>query len=499
VNDKADLRFDGWTVNRISGEMTKDGRAARLPQQPLRILIELYDNAGAIVTREQLVKVLWPTGIVDFDNGLNVAVRKLRLALDDVGDAPKYIETLPKVGYRFAVPAIAVPRDSPSPADERVSSGPRLASGKPGTIVAVSLGVLAGAIGAAWWWSTGQAIVDSGAARVVETTPTPPAQPKHVPSVRAREFYLEGLSQRSRRDINATRIALENFEAALREDPEYAEAWAALADVNSGMVIRHTVPYAEGIPPALAAAKRAIELDASLAQGHISLAQIRLDHERDFAAARVALERARAINDQSSRLWHAYAMWHAHQGHVDEALADIRKARELEPMVLLYQSNYAAILYNARRYEDAIAYLTPILEANPKFAQARSVLANALMATGDLAGAERQLELRPAPDLYQAERGYLAAKQGNLDRARQEIVRLEELARKGFGTGYAIATIYTALGDLDRGCEYLARAVDDHSILLAWMRLDPRMDPLRGRRCFADVEKRVYAKALDAK
>jgi tetratricopeptide (TPR) repeat protein len=359
--------------------------------------------------------------------------------------------------------------------------------------------VVAAAIGVTWWWSTEQAVVDSADARAPSSSSSAPAEPKHVPSVRAREFYLEGLSQRSRRDINATRLAMESFQAALREDPDYAEAWAAFADVNSGMVIRHMVPYAEGIPAALAAARRAIELDESLHQGHIALAQILLDHERDFTASRAVLERARAINDQSSRLWHAYAMWHAHQGHVDEALADIRKARELEPMVLLYQSNYAMILYNARRYEDAIAYLTPILEANPNFAQARSVLANALMATGDLAGAERQLELRPAPDLYQAERGYLAAKQGKPELARSEIGRLEELAREGFGTGYAVATIYTALGDLDRGCEHLARAVDDHSILLAWMRLDPHMDPLRGRRCFADVEKRVYAKTPSGK
>src|SRR6186997_3726564 len=95
------IAFDGWKVDRVSGEISRAGRAARLPQQPLRILIELYDHAGAVVTREQLVKALWPAGIVDFDNGLNVAMRKLRVALDDVADTPRYIETLPKVGYRF--------------------------------------------------------------------------------------------------------------------------------------------------------------------------------------------------------------------------------------------------------------------------------------------------------------------------------------------------------------------------------------------------------------
>src|SRR4029453_17430113 len=99
--ERGALQFDGWTVDRVSGETSRDGRKTRLPQQPLRILIELTDRVGEVVTREELVKALWPQGVVDFDNGLNVAVRKLRVALDDVGDTPRYVETLPRVGYRF--------------------------------------------------------------------------------------------------------------------------------------------------------------------------------------------------------------------------------------------------------------------------------------------------------------------------------------------------------------------------------------------------------------
>ena len=86
MNTETELQFDGWTVNRISGDIARNGNASRLPQQPLRILLELSDHAGTVVTREQLVKALWPAGVIDFDNGLNVAVRKLRVALDDVGD-----------------------------------------------------------------------------------------------------------------------------------------------------------------------------------------------------------------------------------------------------------------------------------------------------------------------------------------------------------------------------------------------------------------------------
>src|SRR5436190_582266 len=69
------FQFDGWAVDRVSGDISRGGHSTRLQQQPLRILVELFDHAGEVVTREHLVKVLWPAGVVDFDNGLNVAMR----------------------------------------------------------------------------------------------------------------------------------------------------------------------------------------------------------------------------------------------------------------------------------------------------------------------------------------------------------------------------------------------------------------------------------------
>ena len=95
------LSFDGWTLDRASGELTRAGTTVRLAQQPLRVLLELIDNAGLVVTRDALVKALWPKGIVDFDNSLNGIVRKLRVALGDDSETPRYIETLPRIGYRF--------------------------------------------------------------------------------------------------------------------------------------------------------------------------------------------------------------------------------------------------------------------------------------------------------------------------------------------------------------------------------------------------------------
>ena len=99
--DAPDYSFDGWSLKSATGELVRGGETQRLTKQPLTILIELLDHAGDVVTRERLVELLWPKGVVDFDNGLNVAVRRLRIALGDETGTPRYIETLPRIGYRF--------------------------------------------------------------------------------------------------------------------------------------------------------------------------------------------------------------------------------------------------------------------------------------------------------------------------------------------------------------------------------------------------------------
>ena len=284
------LQFDGWTLDRVSGEISRDGRMTRLPQQPLRILIELTDRAGEVVTREQLVKALWPQGVVDFDNGLNVAVRKLRVALDDVGDTPRYVETLPRVGYRFigklgtAVPPAAI---EPTPA--RSVRGMWL-------LLAFAVVALAAGLGIFWFSER-----SAGGTR-------------HVPSARAEELYVEGMHQRSRRDVDATALALAKLEEAIKEDPEYAEAWAGYSRTLSSAVVRQLMTPAEGLPKARAAAERALRLDPKVADAHVTLLHIHMDFDKDFAAATRDVEKARQLGLNTASFWHYSAMWHAQQG-----------------------------------------------------------------------------------------------------------------------------------------------------------------------------------------
>jgi DNA-binding winged helix-turn-helix (wHTH) protein/TolB-like protein/Tfp pilus assembly protein PilF len=108
------IHFDGWTLHRPLGELARDGRRIRLQDQPFQVLDELITHPGELVTREQLIARLWPRVVVDFDTGLNTAVRKLRVALGDVAETPRYIETVPRRGYRF-IATIDPPQAPPVP------------------------------------------------------------------------------------------------------------------------------------------------------------------------------------------------------------------------------------------------------------------------------------------------------------------------------------------------------------------------------------------------
>ncbi len=111
-----EIRFDGWSLRTDSGELARDGAVTRLQDQPLQVLVELLARPGELVTREQLIARLWPKGVVDYETGLNTVVRKLRAALGEDANSPRYIETIPRKGYRFigtlepiAEPAAAQP------------------------------------------------------------------------------------------------------------------------------------------------------------------------------------------------------------------------------------------------------------------------------------------------------------------------------------------------------------------------------------------------------
>jgi tetratricopeptide (TPR) repeat protein len=244
---------------------------------------------------------------------------------------------------------------------------------------------------------------------------------------------------------------------------------------------------------ARSAALRAIELDPKLAAGHTALGLVLMYYDADYAAAEQEFHAARALDDHYARLWHGLGVLRGFQGRTDEALDYLGRARELEPMTLLYTWSYSNQLYYMRRYQEAIEHVRPVLASQPRFDQARSVLIRALVETGDIKAAVEQLPLRYAEPPTWSDDGLVYARAGRREDAERQLERLERHEREGYGVSYEMAVVHAALGQIEEACAALRRAPDDHSSALGWLRLDPRMDPLRKQACYSEVAQRLYA------
>jgi TolB-like protein/DNA-binding winged helix-turn-helix (wHTH) protein/Tfp pilus assembly protein PilF len=165
-----EIRFDGWTLSKRSGELTRGGQRTRLQGHPLTVLVALLDRPGELVTREELIRRLWPQQVVDYDTALNAAVRRLRAALGDDADTPRYVETLPRRGYRFIGSVDPLPPVLPSVppsagVEERAADLPAPGRDPRFLAVAVAAGILLVAVA----WLTFRDVRDPAAGPVAGT------------------------------------------------------------------------------------------------------------------------------------------------------------------------------------------------------------------------------------------------------------------------------------------------------------------------------------------
>src|SRR5262245_14847553 len=147
MHEGQDIAFDGWVLRPVTGELLRDGACLRLQDRSLQTLTLLLSRPGELVTREELIAHLWPKTVVDYDTGINTVMRKLRIALNDDSDAPRYIETVPRKGYRFIgkiEPAIeAAP---PLPAVEGTGERHAFRGYRLAIAALIAIGLLVGAI-----------------------------------------------------------------------------------------------------------------------------------------------------------------------------------------------------------------------------------------------------------------------------------------------------------------------------------------------------------------
>jgi DNA-binding winged helix-turn-helix (wHTH) protein/TolB-like protein/Flp pilus assembly protein TadD len=302
-------------------------------------------------------------------------------------------------------------------------------------------------------------------------------------NVEAYQLYLQGryLSQRARPDDINKSIGF--FQKALAIDPNYAPAYAGIADAYRASVLLAEASPSEALPKAKNAAARSVEIDDLYAEGHAVRGWLAFWFDWDWTAAEADAKRSIELDPISSDSHQFYAHLLSNTGRHEESLAEIRKALEIEPVSLRANSLYGMFLYHARRDEEAVAQFHRVLELDPEYRVALMFGARALAGQGDYEGAlamVRRVNGRqgPATDPRAVEAVILAAS-GRRQEAGNILRELEAESKVRYISPYNMALIRLRLGDPDGAMELLERAYTARDIRLVFLHVERTWDPLR--------------------
>ncbi len=320
----------------------------------------------------------------------------------------------------------------------------------------------------------------------------------YTESSEAYQLYLRGRFYWNKRGEDAMRKSLEYFQQAIERDPTFALAYAGLADAyillgafeaSSGM------PPHDALPKARAAALKALEIDESLAEPHVSLAHIKYYYDRDWVAAEREYKRAIELNPNYpiAPLW--YAVFLMSDGRFDEALAKARRAQELDPLSLPINMILGWVFLNARQYDQAVDQLRKTLEMEPNFILGHHRLGLVYEQQGKYAEAiaefKQVVNLSAGSPLGLAGLAHAYALSGKRAEAQRMLEDLKRLSEQRYVSHASIAMVYVALGDRDQALAWLDQAEKARDGQLTRIKADPRFDSLRSDPRFADLVRRV--------
>jgi DNA-binding winged helix-turn-helix (wHTH) protein/TolB-like protein/Flp pilus assembly protein TadD len=308
-------------------------------------------------------------------------------------------------------------------------------------------------------------------------------------------LYLKGRYQLNRLTDDGFFKGRDFFQQAIDRDPNYALAYAGLADAYNRLGGFDALASKEVFPNARKAAEKALKLDESLAEAHTALATIALDYDWDFSTAALEFRRAIEINPGYSDGHQMNAYYLAAIGRFDDALVEMKRALELDPLSLEKTTGIGEILYQQRRYDEAIAQYRKALEMDSNSGFTHWALGRPLLAQGkfDDAIAEFQKAIPLSGDSPDepAELARAYALAGKRDEALKIIEELKKLSERKHVAPAVIASIYAALGDKDQAFAFLKQGFNERDFLLVLLKVEPMFDPLRSDPRFTELTHRV--------
>jgi tetratricopeptide (TPR) repeat protein len=299
----------------------------------------------------------------------------------------------------------------------------------------------------------------------------------------AYEAYLRGRFHWNRRSEEGIRKGIEYFEEAIRLDPLYAQAHAGLAQAYDTLGSYSFITPEEAYTKARVAALHALEIDDNLSEAHVAMGGVLQNHLWDWAGSEEHFRRAIAADPGNAGAYHWYSDLLSALGRSDEAVAAMRRAQLLDPLSLTMNMSLGACLFYARRYADAMEQQRRTLELDPAFAPAHRMMGGALEELGrlDEAIAEYKTAASLSKDLAAtALLAHAVARAGRPEEARRIHAQLKEDAQGRYLSPYSEAAIYTGLGETDAAFERLEKAYAIRDRGMVWIKVAPRLDPLRG-------------------
>lgn len=314
-------------------------------------------------------------------------------------------------------------------------------------------------------------------------------------SADAYQAYLKGRFYWNKRTEEGLRSGLKYFQQAIGLDRKYALAYTGLADCYMLLSDYGFTPPSEGYPEAKGPILTALVIDDSLAEAHTSLAGMNAGYYWNWADAETEYKKAISLNANYSTAHHWYALYLSFVGRMDEALAEIRRAMELDPFSLPINKDYGVILFFSRRYDEATKQFQKTLEIDPSYLMMYAYLAEVSMEKGMRQEAITEMErvhaLAPDEAEITSVLGQAYALAGRREEALQIAERLGRLEKESQFLSKELAILYVSLGDKDRAIEILKTGVEKHHAVVTEIRVDPRLTSLRTDPRFADLVHRI--------
>jgi TolB-like protein/tetratricopeptide (TPR) repeat protein len=311
----------------------------------------------------------------------------------------------------------------------------------------------------------------------------------------AYRLYLKGRYHWNKRSPDGLQKAVEYFQQALDKDPTYSLAYTGLADTYAYLSFFNVVAPREAMPKAKTAALKALEIDKTLAQAHVSLGYISFTYDGDWPGAEEHFEQALALNPAYTRGHTFYPFFLTSAGRPEKALEVAKGALDLDPASPAVSHSLAVQLYLARRFDRAIQQAHDTLEMDANFAISYAVLGEAYLSKGmyreGLSALETYSALSRRSAASLALLGYAHAQLGERKESQQMIEALKATSQQTFVPAFFVALIYAGLEDQDQAFTWLEKAYEERFNRIAYLNLEAFWDPLRSDPRFADLLRRV--------